>query len=198
MDITIGFTEAERARIGSIYWEAFAKKIRLAFVDNKVGLRVAQAAMRPDRIFVARINGAVVVVCGFHEHGTGATGMSWKTLRSLLPFWQAARAALILSVIEKRKEPRKLVLDGICVDTSQRSRGIGTALLKVAERYAQDSNLDSVKLSVIDRNHRAEALYRRLGFEPVDSGSLGLLRHVYGFNRYTDMEKVLQYKKSIE
>jgi ribosomal protein S18 acetylase RimI-like enzyme len=35
---------------------------------------------------------------------------------------------------------------------------------------------------VVDNNWRAMALYRRLGFVETQRQSIGLLRHVFGFN----------------
>jgi len=50
-----------------------------------------------------------------------------------------------------------------------------------------------VKLSVIDVNSRAETLYRRKGFEPVKSESLGALgRHLFGFSSATAMHRPLE------
>lgn len=188
-DIAIGFSEAERARVGSLYWEAFHQKLRPAFADEETGLRVVRASLRADRMLVARLDDAVVGVCGFYEQGVGAASLSWATLRAALPLHQAVRAALVLSVLARSGARDRLVLDGICVDPAYRGGGIGTALLGAAEQYARDHGLRTVRLSVIDRNPRAEALYRRRGFAIVGGGSLGLLGYVYGFDRYSVMDK---------
>lgn len=191
LKIAVGFNESERERVGSLYWEAFGRKLRPAFASNDEGLRVAGAALRPDRMLVARADGLVVGVCGFYESGNGAADLSWSRLTKVLTFWKALRAGLVLSVLARSDASRVLVLDGICVDALHRGAGIGTALLDEAERYARDHALSAVRLSVVDRNPRAEALYRRRGFSPVDSGSLGILGYVYGFDRYKVMDRVL-------
>lgn len=187
--IAMGFEGAERDRVGSLYWEAFRQKLRPAFASDDAGLRVVRAAMRPERMLIARVNGTVAGACGFYENGIGAADLSWAVLRSLLPAGQALQAALVLCVLARRDAHRLLVLDGLCVDPVHRGAGIGTALLDAAEQRAVDRGLTAVRLSVIDRNPRAEALYRRRGFTAVDSGSLGLLGYVYGFDRYTVLEK---------
>ena len=190
-DIAIGFNEAERARVGSLYWEAFRQKLRPAFNNEAIGLRVVRAAMRADRMLVARVDGTVAGVCGYYDRGSGAADLSWRALRQVLPRGQAVRASLALSVLARQEKDRLLVLDGICGDSAHRGDGIGTALLAAAEQYARDRGLAAVRLSVIDRNPRAEKLYRRRGYMPVDRGALGLLGFVYGFDKYIVMDKEL-------
>lgn len=46
-----------------------------------------------------------------------------------------------------------------------RSRGIGTALIREAERSAQTSGFGRIGLGVADDNPRAVALYLRLGYQ---------------------------------
>lgn len=190
--IGLGFDESERARVGALYWEAFHRKLRPAFADAETGLSVVQASMRSERLLVARsAEGVVSGVCGFHEGGTGASAMTWTTLRSHLSIGRALRATLVLSLLSRESESEALVLDGICVDPNQRGSGIGTSLLDAAEIHAREQGMTSVRLSVIDRNPRARALYARRGFVPVSSGALGVLGPIYGFDRYTLMRKEL-------
>lgn len=191
VQIDLGFDESEREHIGALYWEAFRRKLRPAFGDDAVGLRVIRAAMRSDRMLVARSEGGVVGVCGFHADGTGAVELSMKSLRSHLSIGGALRAALVLGVLAREEHPGSLVLDGICVDADQRGAGIGTSLLDAAERLARNRGATSVRLSVVDSNPRARALYMRRGFVQIESGALGLLGFVYGFDRYTVLTKEL-------
>lgn len=188
-DIAIGFTELERDRVGDLYWEAFGKKLGVAFVNDATGAQATRAAMRPDRVLVARLDGAVAGVCGFYADGSGAAAFTWKGLLEILPFWQAIWASLALSVLARSERNGVLVLDGICVDPTLRGSGIGSALLGKATDYARERRLTAVRLSVIDDNPRAEALYRRRGFKSAGSGTIGWLRHLYGFNSYRVMEQ---------
>lgn len=50
---------------------------------------------------------------------------------------------------------------------SLRSRGIGTALIRTAERLAAERGIAVMGLGVGRGNQRAEALYGRLGYRPV-------------------------------
>jgi len=191
IDVGHGFEESERERVGSLYWKAFRRKLGPAFTSDATGREIIQAAVRPDRMLVARIGGEVAGVCGYHEGGAGAADISWSGLRARLSLVAAVRAVLVLSVLSAQKRANVLILDGICVHSDKRGRGVGTVLLDAAVDHAQSQGLKGVQLSVVDTNPRAEALYRRLGFETITTESLGLLAPLYGFNRYTTMERKL-------
>lgn len=53
---------------------------------------------------------------------------------------------------------------GFATDSRFRGKGVGTALLEHAIRFARDSGKISVRLRVAARNLRALNLYRKLGF----------------------------------
>jgi len=189
--VSHGFEESERERVGSLYWEAFRRKLRPAFTNDATGLQTTQAAIRSDRMLVARIEGEVAGVCGYYERGVGAGDLSWSALRTRLSLVAAIRAVLVLSVLSQRERGNALVLDGICVHSDKRGRGVGTVLLDAAVDHARSRSLQAVQLSVVDTNPRAEALYLRLGFQTIDTGSLDLLAPLYGFDRHTTMERRL-------
>lgn len=193
-EITIepGFGEGERPRVGELYWEAFGDKLSAAFRCRSMGARVVTAALRVDRVMVAREAGDVVGACGYRRGGRGATDVSWRRLRRDVPGVETLWALAVLSLLNRRERPGVLVLDGICVGPSHRGRGIGTRLLDAMVEHAREQNAHAVQLSVVDTNPRAAALYRRHGFAPVDQGSLGPLRRLYGFDHYTTMRKQVE------
>ena len=59
----------------------------------------------------------------------------------------------------------------VAVHPAHRGRGIGSGLLAEAHRRLAMSGHRVVELSVDDGNPRAAALYRRLGYEVVGTGS---------------------------
>ncbi|WP_435300453.1 GNAT family N-acetyltransferase [Timonella sp. A28] len=187
--ISQGFAEEERNEVGSIYWEAFHKKFRHAFPNHDIGKSAIQQAMSPDHVLVARTDGKVSGVCGFYENGTGALDLSWALLTQLMPTSQALKAALVLGMLSRNEKKPILVLDGICVSSTHRSLGIGSALLAATIERARNTNQRAVRLSVINTNPRAEALYRREGFQPTTTRALGPFSRLYGFTHYTIMEK---------
>lgn len=187
--ITTGFAESERVRVGAVYWVAFAGKLGPAFPGRTSGRRIVARALRPDRMLVARAGRDVMRVCGLHHDGRGVLDLSWRLLRRDLGPMAALRASALPAVLDRPERPGALVLDGVAVAAGHRGRGIGTALLDAADRLARDRGDRAVRLSVVDADPRAEALYRRLGFGVVGAGSIGPLARVYGFRRYRTMER---------
>lgn len=87
----------------------------------------------------------------------------------------------VIGFIQVEKAHRFLQLKNICVNDSYRQKHIGTELMKFAEIYAQDSNLEYIVLNVYSFNKPARVLYDRLGYT------------LHGFSKGTIMlEKKLQ------
>ncbi|PQZ92206.1 GNAT family N-acetyltransferase [Arthrobacter sp. MYb227] len=192
LQIEDGLIEQDRPWASSLYWEAFRSKLRPAFGGEDVGKAVVRTSLRPDRILVARVNGSVVGVCGYTADGVSAVDLSWTSLRSHLSRRGATRAIAMLAILARSSSHEALVLDGICVAGNHRGLGIGTSLLDAAGSRAREFGFRAMRLTVVDTNPRAEALYRRLGFVAVGGGSLGVLSVVYGFDRYTTMERTFE------
>ena len=69
---------------------------------------------------------------------------------------------------------------GMFVVVDRRGRGVGTALMREAMRWAGDHGVERVELTVYPHNDAAMALYRRFGFEQEGR----LVRHAkksYGY-----------------
>lgn len=191
VQISLGFDPSERAEVGRLYWQAFGAKLRAAFPDEATGLSLITSGLQSEHILVARVDGKVAGVCGFTEQGTGAVNLSWAHLRARLSRTRAVWAAIMLSILDRGAVPGILVLDGICVGAERRGRGIGSRLLTAASALAAQRGDTHVQLSVVSSNPRAEALYRRSGFETVERGSLGPMRSLFGFDRYSTMRRAL-------
>ena len=71
---------------------------------------------------------------------------------------------------------------GLMVDAGERRRGIGTALMEEAVKWARGSGVTKVELHVFPHNEPAIALYRKLGFR--EEGILGRRYRIDG--RYID------------
>lgn len=186
--VGLGFVGSERGRIAALYWEAFGRKLRPGFTNEAIGQAAVKSGLRSDRMFVARRGATVLGICGFCDIDAGAVDLTWSSLRQTLSISASLRAGISLVALARVPRAESLVLDGLCVDSAARGLGVGTALLNAATNYALQDGKRSIRLSVIDNNPRARALYERLGFTSVDGGSLGLLSGVYGFASYTTME----------
>lgn len=61
-------------------------------------------------------------------------------------------------------------LENVFVVAEQRSRGIGSAMLRFAIAAAQQNHCIRIQLTTNVRRERAHAFYQRLGFEPTHHG----------------------------
>jgi len=59
-------------------------------------------------------------------------------------------------------------LEELYVTPSHRSRGIGTALIAAIIDRARNAEIVAIDLEIDARHSRAESLYRRLGFRPLN------------------------------
>lgn len=69
-----------------------------------------------------------------------------------------------LSIEVHREQEEFIYLDDLSVSEHYRSNGIGTDLIKIAEKFAQDIGIPTVILHVEKSNRSAFKLYRRLGY----------------------------------
>jgi ribosomal protein S18 acetylase RimI-like enzyme len=66
-----------------------------------------------------------------------------------------------------KKQFRFLKIRGVIVDESSRRKGIGSALVRYAERWAFQRGAAEVQLNVYRFDRVAQAFCRSLGFEPL-------------------------------
>jgi ribosomal protein S18 acetylase RimI-like enzyme len=69
-----------------------------------------------------------------------------------------------LALLHHPTVPDELYVDGVAVIDEMRGKGIGSCLFDLLERIALEKRIRMLSLDVIDTNHRARALYKRLGF----------------------------------
>ena len=106
---------------------------------------------------------------------------SWTTEEATLVAVADGRVIGSLSINrEDRPATRHVATLGMFVAGSWRGRGVGTALLAEAIRWAQLHDVEKIELSVYPHNEAANALYRKFGFD--EEGRL--VRHAkksYGY-----------------
>lgn len=79
--------------------------------------------------------------------------------------WVALLRASYVGKAMRKLLRSQLYLANLGIVPELRGNGIGSALLKAQVQKAKENGYDTVTLDVADDNPRAEALYRRLGFQ---------------------------------
>jgi GNAT superfamily N-acetyltransferase len=75
------------------------------------------------------------------------------------------------------EKPPEVVVEALVVDASHRSRGIGEALMRVAEQWARERGSASVSLYSGAQRGDAHRFYERLGY--AKAGTSHLMRKVF-------------------
>jgi ribosomal protein S18 acetylase RimI-like enzyme len=184
-----GVAPDQREPVAALYAEAFAGKLRPALGGPERAVPLLAAQLDADRFLVAAAGDRVLGVLGFHERGTGAFAVGYRALAAR--YRGALLRLALLAPLERRPAPGELLLDGVCVHRDARGRGIGTLLLDAAADLARARGDHAVRLSVVDSNPRARALYERLGFVAGRTERLGVLGHLYGVRAATTMVRAV-------
>lgn len=182
---------ADASRAASVYCAGLREKIQplLGPVERAAG--VLACGLNADRMVLARLGGEIVGVAGFRHGGRGAFSHGLRELVREYGVSGVLRGAGLL-MLGRAEGAGWLVMDGLAVDERARGRGIGTALLHAIAAEAKRLGKAEVRLSVIDTNGRARALYERVGFAARRESSIGPLRWVFAFRRVTEMAWEIQ------
>ncbi len=181
VEIGRGIPPGQHQKTAALYWTAFGSKFRPALGNGDGVVPFLAHRLRPDQFLCALAGGRVVGALGFYLGGSGAIDLSHRALTEQYSWSSAWARMLLLAPLGRRPRERELVLDGICVDGARRGQGIGTRLLDAAAELAVEQVVPTIRLSVIDTNPRARALYERSGYRPVGTEHLGPLAPIYGF-----------------
>jgi len=91
----------------------------------------------------------------------------------------AERDGAILGVIVLRVTDEGVFIDNVAVHPSHRGRGLGRALLELAEGQARDAGFDSIHLYTHEKMTENLALYSKIGYVEYDRRSRGSFSLVY-------------------
>lgn len=180
--VQLGLPEHLRADAARLYWQAFGGKLGKVMGPEARALRFLTRVIRADQVIIATgADGRLLGIAGFKTpRGSFAAGQAQDMTAIYGPFGSLWRRTL-LGWLSDGVDNEHFLLDGLCVDATARSQGLGTALMRAICAEARLRGYASVRLDVIDSNPRAVELYKRLGFNVTNRQSIGPLRWVFGF-----------------
>lgn len=183
MNITLhhGLPAHLRADAARLYWQAFGPKLGRVLGPEPLALRFLMRVMRADQCIIAvGPQGQLAGIAGFRINGNSFAGGSVKDLRAVYGDWGAAWRAWVLTRLATAPET-DFLLDGLCIAAPVQGQGIGTKLVDAICTHARTLGHHALNLEVVEGNARAEALYKRCGFTPVQRIPTGAMRWVFGF-----------------
>ena len=188
MQVRHGLPDHLRPEAAALYWQAFGGKLGRVLGPDARALAYLQRVMRGDHcLFVSNSQGALIGIAGFKSPEGGFANGEIEDMKAIYGKAGGLWRSSVLRLLQSDVDNDRFLVDGICVARAYRSQGVGSALLDGLMAEARERGYGSVRLEVIDTNIRARALYERLGFAPWRSETLGLMRHVVGFDRTTTM-----------
>ncbi|WP_328789544.1 MULTISPECIES: GNAT family N-acetyltransferase [unclassified Streptomyces] len=194
VEVRRGLPEGTAARVAELYWEAFGGKLGRALGPAEAGRRFIAGHLHADRAVTALSGapgrgGRVVGVAGYQLAGRGLVGGDAAAVMAQYGRVRGLYRVFLLALLERTPARGELVMDGIAVDPAERSRGIGSLLLREIEAIAVEQRCRRIRLDVVAENPRARELYEKHGFRAVRVQRTPWLRDVLGFGGVTTMHK---------
>ncbi|MFK7992592.1 MAG: N-acetyltransferase family protein [Granulosicoccus sp.] len=186
--LSVGISQEYRQRAAHLYDMAFGEKLALAIPNPDERLKLLSKAMQLDYAVGAFDSTKLIGIAGFSTaRGSLTGGIDYRGLLSELGWMKGNRAAVVLSLYERKARYEELLMDGIVVDPEYRGRGVGGQLFSKLVTYAESENYLTIRLDVIDTNSGARRLYERLGFCEEKTETFEFLRSILGFGASTTM-----------
>lgn len=188
MGVSAGFSEAERARVAGLYWEAFGGKLGRVLGPAARARAFITPRLDPAHALVARDDaGRLVGVAGFKTAGGALLEFRLSDLMRFYGAFGGLWRGLALATLARDMDNERFLVDGLFVAPEARGRGTGSSLIAALGREALARGYNRVRLDVADGNERARRLYERLGFRPTRRERTGVARHLFGFAGATTM-----------
>ena len=156
-------------------------------------MNVLGHGMAPDHCLVALDKNNLVGVLGIQTASGGFLDPPLRSMTGEYGLTAGLYKLAGLSLLQHRTAGDECYVDGIAVAEAMRGQGVGTKLIAHLKRVAKNRNFRRITLEVTNTNHRAQALYGRLGFAESRRVSLWPFNDIYGlpFSSVTTMEKEL-------
>ena len=192
-----GLPDDLRDQAVEIFEDAFGEKMRMAVRDTDKRKEFMRRAYVAQNCLIARRGDVLLGMAGLASRGEpfagGLLGGSWdpRPYRDVLGWLGAMWAVWGSRMADHRPAADEFYVDGIAVAQGARGLGIGTRMLNETAALAREHGKRVVRLDVIDRNPRAQALYERLGFKVTKVQSFGRKERWVGFSQMISMEQLV-------
>ena len=183
-----GIPAEQRERTAQLYDVAFGEKLALAIPDASDRVRLLSKSLQLEFSIGAYDGVKLIGVAGFATaEGSLTGGLGYRGLISELGLIKGSRAAVVLSLYDRKAKSGELLMDGIVVDPDYRNNGVGSRLFSRLMAFAELEQYETIRLDVIDTNPGARRLYAHLGFCEEKTERFEFLRGLLGFGESTTM-----------
>ena len=180
-------------------YDAFERKFRIGFrgADDLVRLFADSADGASCLSAESEDGGELLGVLAFQTDGSEFYRMKTSSAFARFSPARAVRVLLNLALLyTPRPAPDEFIVDSLAVARSARGMGVGTALMREAERKARRMGKRFMSLGVIGENAGAIRLYERLGYKITRTERGFIIRLIVGCDEVHRMEKPLEREKN--
>lgn len=162
-----GFPEDQRHRAAELYWQAFGPKLGRVLGQQERAVALISRSLDPSHAYCALDgSGTLIGFAGFRSPHGALTRDRLRDFTATYGTLTGCARWLAMRLLSG-PEGTALMVDGLAVALSARSRGVGTALVEAVAREALERGYDRLELEVAVQNTKARNLYLRRGFEPA-------------------------------
>ncbi len=174
-----------------VAYDAFAKKFRIGFRNADDLVRLFRGSVDTTSCISAMVDGRLSGILTFQTAGQEFYRLNPAAVFTRFSPLRAGRVLFNLALLAEGAGPDEFIVDSLAVDRSARGMGIGTALMRKAERQARSMGKRSMSLGVIGENAGAIRLYERLGYRTTRTWRGFFVRLAAGSSEVRRMEKPL-------
>lgn len=184
IEIVHELTSEQMDDAAAIFYDAFELKLKYLYLFPKSpeqGKRILSTVIRFKQGIYAISNKKVIGVAGlemsdsqyFIELDFGILKREFGFIGAVFR-WCAYKIYL---AFEKSPPADTVYLHSLAAAKDARGQGVGTLLLDAVKEFTRIQARSNVVLSVADTNPRAEALYKREGFNVIQENTFGIFTY---------------------
>ena len=169
------------ASAARLYLKAFEDKLIPILGDDSKALRIIESNLDPTQCLAAVCGQQLVGILAIQSNTERFIEPKRRTMIRTYGMSGGILRMLGLAWMDHSVAPGEFYVDGVAVVKEFRGKGVGTRLFFLLERMALKKKIHTSSLEVIDTNSKAEALYRRLGFQIIKQRSIWPLNYFVQF-----------------
>ena len=164
-----------------LYFAALKYKLEPILGIDGRGQAAISTNLGADRCLVAICDQQLAGILGIQTKDVGFLNPPLKMLVKLYGIFGGILRMCGLALLHHPSAYDELYIDGVAVTEQLRGVGIGSGLFNLVEKVAWNGGFRKISLEIIDTNHKAKALYKRLGFVKTKQRTLWPFNLIFKF-----------------
>lgn len=194
MNISNGLSECHPPDAASLFLDSLGDKFYPILKDKQKAHKLLELSINQSNCFSAVSDKKLFGILAYQVNNTNFLSISFRNIISVYGVFSGIIKALALSQLEHQTDRNDIYIEAVAVSEAARGQGVGTKLFEALFDYAAGHKFNSITLQVIDTNPKAEALYKRLGFEIVNKSKIWPFNMLLGWK----FREVVLMKKKLD